>query len=230
MMRLTAAVLALLLFAFPGAAVAGDCDACTDDVMCLRHQKEQTEALAKFKKLSKSKDAIVRKDALDALGKINNDHMDFRSADVATEIAKMLADTESGIRQAALTFLRTNQHRETAAAAVEKQLEKVLPKVRKPKPTGRAASEGGGLEWDNQMAWYKMLFEALMEMDLEACVKPWLAALDTDNPFLTEYIAGKGAGIRDPKVVEALLSTASKPCRSGRSPRVRTTRPTRRSS
>jgi HEAT repeat protein len=207
MMRLAAAVAVLLVA--PAVAVALDCDACTDGVPCVRHQKEQEEALAKFKKLRQHKDPIQRKDALDALGKLNDDHMNYRNPTVAEEIAKLLGDPESGVRQAALGFLRTNQHKETAIKAIAAQVGKQLDKVRKNRPMGKAAEKGRELEWETNMAWYKMLYDALVELAPDEAVDPTIKALDTDNMFLQDHVAGKAAAIRDVKIVEALLKKAA---------------------
>ena len=87
----------------------------------------------------KNKDAMTRKAVLDKLGRINNEHMNSRSKESAEAIGDMLDDTDSGVRLGALEYLRTNQDVKESKVQIGKILDKLIPKVSKPMPTGKNA-------------------------------------------------------------------------------------------
>ncbi len=205
-MRATALSLALLVLV-SARAFAADCDACMDKAMCVRHQKEQDDALREFARGKRSKDPMKRRAALDALGKLNDSHLNARSPDVAKAIADMLDDADSGLRMGALTYLKSNQHVETAKEEIGKVLDKYLPRISKPKPSGKSASSGtAGLEWENEVALCKEAVSAIAEIGGKDAAPYFIKVVDTKNfSFAVDNIC-KTTAVKSEQLVEAYLS------------------------
>ncbi|MCE9582594.1 MAG: hypothetical protein K8T20_08890 [Planctomycetes bacterium] len=188
---------------------AADCDACMPGQMCVRHGKEKDEALKAFAKEKSSKDPMKRKAALDKLGKLNDQHMNARSVDVAKAIADMLDDTDSGIRLAALAFLKTNQEIKTSKEEIGKLLGKMIGKISKPKPSGKMASSPAALEWQNTFDMSKECLDGLGTFGGEDVVDYFVKAIDCDNIMFASEAVDKSAGIHSKKLVNALLERFS---------------------
>ena len=110
-------------------AFAGDCDGCMATKMCIRHQKEQDDTMKAAAKGLRSKEPGNRKEALDRLGKLNDNHLNHRSKELAVAIADLLDDTDSGVRMGAVEYLGKNQDVKTARAEIGKMLERLIPRV-----------------------------------------------------------------------------------------------------
>ncbi len=205
-MRVMAIALALLLFA-SRPSPAADCDACMPKAMCVRHQKEQDDALREFTKNKRSKDPMKRRDALDKIGKLNDTHMNVRGVDVAKAIADMLDDPDSGIRMGALSYLKTNQEVETARDEVAKILDKYLPRIGKPKPSGKSAASGNaGLEWENEVALCKEAVSAMAELGGKDAAGCFIKVVESNNYAFAIDNVCKTTTIKSAKLVETYLS------------------------
>ncbi|MEK7469832.1 MAG: hypothetical protein AAB074_20895 [Planctomycetota bacterium] len=204
-MRSLALAASLFLFA-SGIAFAVDCDGCMSEKMCIRHEKEQTDALNAFRKMKNSKDAMKRKEALDKLGKVNNEHMNHRSKDLAIAIADMLDDSDAGVRMGAVGYLGSNQDVKTATAELGKMLDKLLPRVSKEKPSGKSASSGtAGLEWENALSLVKECLTAMQKMGGEEAAEFCIKAMKSNNLALAADTVPKTLAFKNKKVVKAYL-------------------------
>ncbi|NUN48189.1 MAG: hypothetical protein HUU15_05080 [Candidatus Brocadiae bacterium] len=206
-MRAVSTLMTLLLVS--AWARAGNCDACMETAMCIRHSKEETEALKVWNRDKSKKDPMVRKAALDQLGKLNNDHLNCRHEKVAEAIADALTDVDTGIRDAARGYLATNQERRTAMAELTKLAEKLIAKLGKPRPGGRSGNSEAGLEWDNQLAFLKSVLDSLAGFGDPDVVPTFEKAIRSSNVMLAVAAAKSSMPIRSRVLVEAMLDKAS---------------------
>ena len=205
------ALAASLLILTACSAFAGDCDGCMAEKMCIRHQKEQDDELKAFVKFRKHKDPMKRKEALDKIGKLNSEHMNHRSKEMAAAIADLLDDTDAGIRMAAVNYMKTNQEVKTAKAELGKMLDRLVPKVSKKKPEGDSVAAGSaGLEWENALVLVKECLTAMAEMGGADVVEYFIRAIKSENLVLAVDAISKSLAIRSKKLVELYLSQFEK--------------------
>jgi hypothetical protein len=204
-MRVLAAHVLTLVTA--ACAAAGNCDACMETAMCVRHGKEEQEALKIWKRDKGKKDPMVRKAALDKLGKANDSHLNCRHPEVAEEIAGALADDDSGMREAAVTYLSTNQHRATALKELISMMEKILAKVGKPKPGNK--NPEGAAEWDLQLAYLKRLTEGLASFQDPEVFEVFAKGVKSPVHITASTVAKALGTIRSRSIVEALIDKLS---------------------
>ncbi|MCC6738469.1 MAG: hypothetical protein IT452_05455 [Planctomycetia bacterium] len=202
---LLAAALALLS-ALP--SHAADCDACmAPATLCVRHRKEQDEALKAFGKLKRDKDPMKRREGLDLIGKLNDEHRNARDPELAKAVADMLDDADSGLRLGALGYLRQNQEVQTAREEIAKMFEKLLPKIGKPKPDASSKTAGKlAIEWENSLAFCKEAIGALVDLGGKESEAALVKAIGSENLAFLSDIACRTAGVKSEELVEAYLS------------------------
>lgn len=201
---LLAAVLALLS-ALP--SPAGDCDACmAPATLCVRHRKEQDDTMKAFGKLKRDKDPMKRKEGLDLIGKLNDEHRNARDPELAKAVADMMDDVDSGIRLGALGYLKQNQEVNTAREQIAKMFEKLLPKIGKSKPDAKSATSGKlAMEWENAMAFCKEAVGAMVDLGGKESEAALIKAIGSENLAFLSDIVCKTAGVKSKALVEAYL-------------------------
>lgn len=207
-MRALPVLAALLALTTALPSTAGDCDACmAPATLCIRHRKEQDDALRVFAKSKRDKDPMKRKEALDKIGRLNDEHKNARDPELAKAVADMMDDVDSGIRLGALGYLKQNQEVRTAREEIAKMFDKLLPKIGKPKPDAKSATSGRlATEWENAMAFCKEAVGAFVELGGKESEEALIKAIGSDNLAFLAEIACRTAGVKSKELVEAYLA------------------------
>jgi len=205
MLRPILLAVAALLICPPVALFADDCAGCEPDNMCIKHEKEQADALKSFAASWKSSDTMKRLAALNLVGGLNDRHMNCRSKSVADAIAPMMEDADSGVRQRALEIMKSNQHVPSAIGHIGKLLDRLFSKLNKPKPGGKVHS-AAQLEYENAVLFAKELLSALAAFPTSPEIAPFFVkGIESKCSEISIDAAQKSAGIRRPEIVSAYL-------------------------